>query len=49
LSCTEGRSRCKNILLEEVLADKFFQIPPETFAMSGLVSLIFVEGIILSL
>jgi len=48
LSCTGGCSRCKNILLEEALADKFFHVPPETSEVSDLVSLAFVEGTILS-
>ena len=47
LSCIGARSGYKNVLLEEALSDKFFQVPPEAFAVDGLVSLAFVKGTIL--
>jgi len=39
LSCTGGRLESKNVLFEEVLADKFSQVPREAFAVGRLVSL----------
>ena len=36
-----------NVLFEEALSNKFFQVPLEAFAVDGLVFLAFVEGIIL--
>ena len=47
MSRTGGRSERKNVLLEEALEDEFFQIPPETFAVGGLVSLALAERTIL--
>jgi len=39
LSCTRGRLGSKYVLFEEALMDKFFQVPPEAYAVGGLVSL----------
>ena len=39
LSCFGGRLGGKNKLFEEVLVDKFFQVPQEASAIGGLVSL----------
>jgi len=38
VSCTGGCLRGEEILFEEVLANKFFQIPLEALAVNGLVS-----------
>ena len=38
MSCTGGCLRGEEILFEEVLANKFFQIPLEALAVNGLVS-----------
>jgi len=47
LSCTDGCFKCKNVLFEEALEDKFFYVPLGTSAMDELMSLAFVEGTIL--
>ena len=39
LFCTRGCLRDENVFFEKVLADKFFQVPPECLAMDDLVSL----------
>ena len=47
LSGTSGHSGCKYVLLEEGLADKFFQEPPEISAVGDLVPLAFKDETIL--
>jgi len=39
LSCVGGCPRGEYVLFEEVLADKFFKVPPEASARGDLVSL----------
>ena len=48
LSCSRGCLIGKNVLSEEVLEDKFFHIPPETSADSGLVPLTVVVRTVIS-